>query len=220
LRFTPGGDRKQLIKIDSRAVQEIQPELLSDEIILWADMPNPKIIFHSDDWAIIPFAAMWLGFSIFWEADALGLTSGNPSRHADLFAVLWGIPFFLFGNYIFWIRFVWDAWAKRRTYYAITNRRVVLLQRAWTKRIASLFLREVPSIEIEGRSTGTLWLGPKYPIFGGRGQKLRSMSRFDFGDVPVLADIDTAYSVHHLLLDLCAKNESSRGYTGPLSYRG
>jgi hypothetical protein len=57
--------------IDSVAAQKLQPELLSGESIYWAAMPNPQVIFHSDDWATIPFSLMWGGFFIFWEGRAL-----------------------------------------------------------------------------------------------------------------------------------------------------
>ena len=205
--------------IDQRATKQIQPELVSDESIIWAAMPNPKIIFHSDDWAAIPFSILWLGFFIFWEAEALGLTKGTGIPHGrDLFFELWGIPFLLIGNFMLWGRFLWDAWIKRRTYYAITNRRVILLQCSWKKRISSLFLRELPAISAEGTTIGTLWLGPKYPVIAGKGKKTRSMSRYDLGDVPVLADIDEVESVHRLLLELRAKESWAKLASDPLSY--
>jgi len=64
------------------------------------------------------------------------------------------------------------------------------------------YLSFIPSIEQEGTDCGTLWLGPKSPILGARGERKRSMSRFDIGDVPVLADIDDVGSVHRLIVDL------------------
>jgi hypothetical protein len=33
-----------------------QPELMPGESILWAGVPNPKVIFHPDDWIAIPFS--------------------------------------------------------------------------------------------------------------------------------------------------------------------
>jgi hypothetical protein len=40
-------------KIDPRAAQKVQPELMSGESIYWAGMPNPSVIFHSDDWYVM-----------------------------------------------------------------------------------------------------------------------------------------------------------------------
>jgi hypothetical protein len=192
-----------LIQIDPRAAQEVRSELFSGETIRWAARPNPNKIFHSDDWAVIPFSAAWLGFFVFWEADALGLVGfSKPGRTLDTFFVLWGIPFLLVGNYMLWGRFLWDAWLKRGTFYAITNRRVLIVQRGLSFRTFSVFPNELSTIEREGTRSGTLWLGPKYPIVGARGQKKRAMSRFAIGDVPVLADIDNVDAIHSLLLDL------------------
>ena len=192
-----------MIEIDPRAAQEIQPQLFSGETINWADRPNPHKIFQSDDWAIIPFSAIWLGLFVFWECQALGLLGlAKTGRKEDTFSVIWGIPFLLFGNYMLWGRFLWDAWLKRRTSYAITNRRVLLVQRGLSFRTCSVFPNELSIIEREGTGIGTLWLGPKYPVIAGKGQKKRDISRFAIGDVPVLADIDNVDDVHRLLFEL------------------
>jgi hypothetical protein len=165
--------------------------MLSGESVYWAAMPNPSVIFHSDDWAAVPFSLLWGGFAIFWEAGALGYW-GNGSRGGgpSLFMVIWGVPFVLIGQYMIWGRFLYDAWLKRRTYYAITNKRLLIVQEGWSQKTSSMYLGEIPAIERDGATTGTIWFGKKYPLLGGRGQKKRSMSRFDMGDVPVFADVD------------------------------
>ena len=195
-----------MITIDPRAAQKIQPELMSGESIYWAGMPNPKVIFHSDDWAAIPFSLVWTGFFVFWEAQALGFW-GKTSQPVgnDIFMELWGIPFLLIGNYMVWGRFLVDAWAKRRTYYAVTNRRVLVLQEGWRRKTSTTFLEAIPQIEREGTATGTLWFGTKYPILAAKGRKTRDMSRFSIGDVPVFADIGDVDSVHRLIMDLRAR---------------
>jgi hypothetical protein len=42
-------ETSELTVIDTQAAQKIQPELLSGETIYWAGIPNPRVIFHSDD---------------------------------------------------------------------------------------------------------------------------------------------------------------------------
>jgi hypothetical protein len=86
--------------INPQAAAKIQPELMSGESIHWADVPNPRIIFHSDDWTVIPFSLMWTGFMVvFWEAGALGFWGKEPrSGGSIVFMALWGIPFLLIGN--------------------------------------------------------------------------------------------------------------------------
>jgi hypothetical protein len=210
--------------IDSGAAMKVQTEMTSGERVYWAGMPNPMVIFHSDDWAAIPFTLVWTGFFVFWEADALGIWGRAPRGDgSNLFMVLWGIPFLIIGNYMVWGRFLVDAWLKRRTYYAVTNRRVLILQEGWKRNTNWMYLEAIPTIEREGAKTGTLWFGKKYPVIAGRGQNKRSMSRFDVGDIPVFADIDDVDGVQRLVQELREQarkesNSANRNQPGPLSY--
>ena len=86
-----------------------------------------------------------------------------------------------------------------------------------------MYLEAIPTIEREGTMTGTLWFGKKYPVIAGRGQKTRSMSRFDVGDIPVFADLDDLDGVQRLVQELreSARRESNsanRNDPGALSY--
>jgi hypothetical protein len=180
--------------IDPHAISKLQGELVRGERVYWAGMPNPRITFHSDDWQAIPFAIMFGGFSIFWETAAL--------RSPSTFMALWGLPFVVIGQYLIWGRFIYDRWLKKRTYYGVTNRRVLIVQEGWKRKISSSYLEFIPVIEREGERTGTLWFGTKYPVIAGKGQKTRSMSRFSVGDVPVFADVDDVDTVYRMIVDL------------------
>lgn len=210
---------KSVNTIDPRAAQKIQAELMSGESIHWAGMPNPRVIFHSDDWAAIPFSLIWTGFFVFWEAQALGVwaKSSRPTGN-HTFMALWGIPFLVMGNYMVWGRFLVDAWLKRRTYYAVTDQRVLVMQEGWKRKTSTTFLEAIPQIEREGARTGTLWFGPKYPIVAAKGKKTRDMSRFSIGDVPVFADVDDVDSVCRLIMDLRKSKSAGRLPEKPLSY--
>jgi hypothetical protein len=86
-----------------------------------------------------------------------------------------------------------------------------------------MYLEAIPKIEREGTTTGTLWFGTKYPVIAGRGQKTRSMSRFEVKDVPVFADIEDIEDVQHLVQGLREKARKEPGMPnvsdpGPLSY--
>jgi hypothetical protein len=131
---------------------------------------------------------------------------------------LWGIPFLLIGNYMVWGRFLADAWLKRRTYYAVTNRRVLVLQEDWKRKTSTTFLEAIPKIERQGRTTGILWFGPKCPVVAAKGKKTRDVSRFSHGDVPVFADIEDVDSVHRLIMGLREKEVRGSIYRPSLSY--
>lgn len=190
--------------IDPQVAMKLQSELSAGERIYWAGKPNPKIIFHSDDWYLIPFSFLWGGFAIFWEAGVLGLW-GNEAQHHPVsgFMALWGIPFVVIGQYLIWGRFLYDAWLKRQTCYGITNRRVLILQEGWKRKTQFLFLESIPEITREGDDLGTIWLGTKLPVFGARRSGTAPWSRFSVGgSVPVLLDVDDVNAVYRLILDL------------------
>jgi hypothetical protein len=149
---------RRAMTIDPGAAMKVQPEMMSGERVYWAETPNPSVIFHSDDWAIVPFSLLWGGFAIFWEAGVLGYWGNGPrSGSPSLFMAIWGIPFIVMGQYMIWGRFLYDAWLKKRTYYAVTNRRVLVLQESWKRKMNWMFLEAIPTIESEGEMTGTLW---------------------------------------------------------------
>ena len=212
-----------MINIDAQAAMKLQPQLSAGERIQWAAMPNPRVLFHSDDWYQIPLSLLWGGFAIFWEAGVLGWWETNSKPHPmSWFMSLWGIPFIVVGQYLIWGRFAWDAWLKRRTYYAITDRRVLIFQEGWKRQRQFTYIDSIPEISCEGDSVGTIWLGAKLPAFGGRGTKTRGWSRLGITDgVPTLADIDDVDSVYHLILDLREKIRTKSNQPGPdpLSYR-
>ena len=104
------------------------------------------------------------------------------------------------------------------TYYAVTNRRVLVLQEGWRRKTSMMFLDEIPQIEKEGTSAGTLWFGVKYPVVAPRRQKTRDVSRFSLGDVPVFADIAEVDSVYRLILGLRTKITQKPFSEGPLTY--
>lgn len=195
--------------IDPESSLRIQPELSSGESLLWAGKPNPRVIFHSDDWFMIPFSFLWGGFAIFWEAAALGFWGHNSKGTPPLFMAIWGIPFIVIGQYMIWGRFVYDSWLKKRTYYGVTNRRLIVLQESTRRKTCSMYLDAIPSVERDGGFTGTLSFGTRYSAFASRGRQPHR-SRFSVGDVPVFADIDDADSVYRLILDLSEKSRSNQ----------
>jgi hypothetical protein len=115
-------------------------ELLPGETVQWTGRPNPAVMFHNDDWGMIPFSLFWGGFAIFWFLGASGIWDvwkNRPDRTFQWFGVIWGTPFFLIGQYLIWGRFIYRRWKKRRTYYALTNRRALIVESGVRSRTAS-----------------------------------------------------------------------------------
>jgi hypothetical protein len=152
-------------QIDQETYEVVQPELASGETMLWAGRPSPSVILHREDVYLIPFSLLWGGFAIFWEAGVLGFW--GKSHGSDIF-VLWGIPFVLVGQYLIWGRFLFAAWLKRRTFYAVTDRRVIVVQNGWTHKTASAYLDTLPALtkEVGSKGIGTLRFATASARFG------------------------------------------------------
>jgi hypothetical protein len=194
------------------SVTAIQPELTSGESILWAGQPNTSVIFHKEDVFLIPFSLFWGGFSIFWEAAVSGYRSfGQHSGARWPFGMVWGVPFVLAGQYLIWGRFVYAAWLKKHTHYAVTNRRVIVVQEGWRRRMVSLFIDALPTLTKEGSSSGsgTLRFAQAEPFWSQR----RGWGAWDgvtVGSVPAFVDVENVDSIYQLVSELREKARTGK----------
>jgi hypothetical protein len=133
-----------------------QSELLGGEHLLWTGQPDPRVIFERVDIFLVPFSLLWGGFALVWEAGVLGsgvFGEGHRSA-APWFFALWGIPFVVIGLYFIAGRFFYKAWRKRRTYYALTNKRALILIESRGRMLRACFLSAVPTINKSVRPSG------------------------------------------------------------------
>lgn len=152
--------------MDFEAQRELQPELGRSERLLWAGRPATGLLFRPSDWFMIPFSLVWGGFAIFWETVVIG-------RGAPFFFALCGIPFVLAGLYLIFGRFIYDAWARSRTRYGVSNQRVLIRKGGLSKSVVSINLSSVNemTIRVKPGGTGTLELGPsgqRFTFYTGR----------------------------------------------------
>jgi hypothetical protein len=114
---------------------------------------------------MIPFSLMWGGFAVFWEASVI-------SSNAPAFFVLWGVPFVLVGVYLIIGRFFAEAKQRARTFYAVTNERILIVSGLFTRKVKSLNLRTLSDLSLsEGKGNrGSISFGGGSPfasMFGG-----------------------------------------------------
>lgn len=134
--------------------------LLDGEQIQWSGRPGQGVLFTGRDWFLIPFSLLWFGFTIFWEAMVL-------RGKAPGFFALWGVPFILAGLYFTVGRFVVDAWLRRNTRYALTNRRILIVRSAPFARVVSVSLDRLPDMQLNERpdGSGTIRFGQPAPYW-------------------------------------------------------
>jgi len=64
-----------------------------------------------------------------------------------------------------------DSRSRRRTYYGLTNERIILISGLFSRQIKSLSLRTLSDVSLIERSdgSGTITFGPTLPLFGAFG---------------------------------------------------
>jgi len=189
----------------------IQPELTSGESIVWSGQPSPGVVFHKEDLFLTPFSLLWGGFAIFWEAGVSGFWGFKGQQTgAWSFGILWGIPFVLIGQYLIWGRFFYAAWLKGRTYYAVTDRRVIVVQNGWKRQMASAYLDTLPTLLKEGGSSGIGCLRFAQPLPAAYGRNFGAWNGLSVGSVPTFMDIENVDSVYRLVSDLREKTRTPK----------
>jgi hypothetical protein len=180
---------QQLSSPDAR--WRVQQQLGPGESLLWAGVPRQGLALKPSDAVMIPFSLMWGGFAIFWETTVWVMD-------APWFFRLWGVPFVVVGLYLIAGRFVYDAWVRGRTVYAVTNQRVVIVRDGRSRSATSLDLATLPEMTLSEKrdGSGTIVFGPEWT---GRGQA--ASPRFEL--------IAQARSVHETIR---AAQQRARGW--------
>ncbi|MHB1459700.1 MAG: hypothetical protein ACYC1M_00245 [Armatimonadota bacterium] len=187
--------------------EKLMPYLADGESIKWVGQPDPTKLVSSADWFIIPFSLFWCGFAVFWEAMALkGILSSRDETPFPWIFPLFGIPFVLVGLYMLFGRFIAKRYMRQRTYYVVTNQRVLSLVEFFKPRVNSLFLSALPTINVssEGPGTGSLIFMTQ---IGNRGNQMGFDTGMDFMSQNSLGlvgffDIHDVQSVAALILKL------------------
>jgi hypothetical protein len=146
---------------------DFQGRLLPGERLLWTGAPPPGLLLTSRDGFLIPFSLMWGGFAIFWEWGVVtGMGKGNQ---APDFFMLWGVPFVLIGLYLIFGRFLFDAWVRGATSYAVTNQRVLILRSRPSFKFTAFALDRLPELSLNERADGrgTIRFQPGASAWGG-----------------------------------------------------
>ncbi|MGA7832815.1 MAG: hypothetical protein WCA21_17800 [Terracidiphilus sp.] len=181
--------------VSDNIATELQAELGAGESLQWSGQPQRKVILHRQDWFGIPFSLMWGGFAIFWEWGVTGHIGNSGNSHsASGFFVLWGIPFVLVGQYLIWGRFLYTDWRKTRTYYGVTNKRVLVVSTGNSRGITDAYFSNIDSISLTTRydGIGTIEFAPepeRQSAWGCNGRRGRGnqigidLSRLAFFDI-------------------------------------
>ncbi len=123
------------------------------ERILWFEQPRQGLLWRPCDWFVVPFSAVWFGFSLIWTAIAC-YAFYSAVKNADHFEIpflamfpLVGFVFCLVGYQFAIGRFFRDAQDRKRTLYALSNKRAFLLLQGETGYLAYVPIARDTEIE-------------------------------------------------------------------------
>ncbi len=119
------------------------------EKLLWQGAPAGGIRFSITGLVQSAFGVFFLGFSVFWVAMALNIGADGP---LSLFFPLFGLPFVLIGLWLVIGHWFFDAYKRRRSRYALTNKRAIIARRVFGRRLESYPILADSEISlVEGR---------------------------------------------------------------------
>jgi hypothetical protein len=181
--------------MDPQAQQAIGPELSAGETLIWAGRPQRGIKLRDIDAFLLPFGAIWCAFLI--PPFLFANRDGSALFYILPFAMLILGLYFAFGSLPV------DAYRRRRTFYGLTNERVVIVAGLFRRHVKTLLIGSLSDLSLDAKAdgSGTITLGPTLawnlklvwmmPGFGG----LRTAFEF----------IDDATTVYGLVREAHAK---------------
>ena len=136
----------------------IQNELLNNEDVIWHGAPYLAKHFIKFDIFFIPFSVFWLILLIHMLSGILiNITDFHPIGIILLIPV--SVAFMIFGLYFVFGRFIMKRSIKKRTIYAITNKRILVIRMSLNGAIKKVSSREINSISDESVSCDNNGIG-------------------------------------------------------------
>lgn len=120
--------------------RKISGYLLPNEKLLWTEKPKSGIRFRLFDFYLIPFSVLWMGLAIFiyWRTEFLG-----------------ALIFVAVGIYVIFGRFWVDSKIRSKTYYGLTNRRVIIISGLFSSKADNFPLNNLGKTKISVKADGS-----------------------------------------------------------------
>lgn len=181
----------------------LSSELLDNEEILWTGKPNYKKLFEKSDIFLVPFSIIWLLIAIIFELIALiGTKEGGI---IDMIFPIVGGMFILVGLYYSFGRFIYKYNKKKKTYYVVTNDRILTIRKGKKRIISTKFIKDISEISKvnDKREMGTIVFDQnshKKALFFDTGIELFSSNKTEI--TIVFHDIEKVNNVYQIIMEI------------------
>jgi hypothetical protein len=128
--------------MDFEATRRIQPEMATTERLLWSGRPPQGLRFRREDIPAALFGVAWTGFAVYW-------TWSVWQEQGQFMPALFGGIMVLIGLHQFLGRFFLEAYVRARTWYGVSDRRVVILTEVPARNLRASDLAELPAVTLE-----------------------------------------------------------------------
>ena len=135
--------------MEFEAQQQINQQISSSERVLWADRPKRGSVVQWSDVRLSIFGVIWLGMLI-PHILLIFKDGGGP-----FFPKLFMVPFLLVGLYYLFGRYIHDAWLRSRTFYGLTDQRVIIISGLFGTSVRSLPMKSLPELNLKEKSNGS-----------------------------------------------------------------
>jgi hypothetical protein len=135
--------------------EDIRRELAAGERIRWSGRPRQGLALRPSDALAIPFSLVLCAGAIFWEYKII------RSNSAPMHFLLLGIAGVAIGLYVVVGRFFVEAYQRSKTFYAVTNERILIVTGLFSRTVNSLNIKTLSdvSLTVKPSGEGTVFFG-------------------------------------------------------------
>ncbi len=155
-----------------------------DEALLWQGAPSGAVRLRGNDLMVVAVGGFFVLFSVVWIGLAVAI---GPQSGAEAFFPLFGVPFLLIGLLVMVGGPRWNARVRRRTRYALTDRRAIVARSAWGRSLKSYPIDEDTRIDYRPGPEATIYFAEEVRR-GNKGNSYTVRHGFEY-----IADGDAVY---------------------------
>ena len=176
--------------------RDLRSQLSAGESLLWSGEPKQGLLFRPSEIYIIPSSLLVTGFAVLWN---VAVWNSDAPSYFRLFGVL---PI-VYAIYWLIVRFFVDAWQRSKTFYGVTNERVIMISGIFSRTVKSINLATITDISLSERpnASGTITFGPEDDVSDWRSKLPFETRNNRVPTYPTLDSIPNAKRVYDIIRD-------------------